>query len=123
MPRRVSIATKFFLTYFVITGTALAFAGVAGYVQFKRYAIEEVDHSLVNQDPRAPRPGEAPPPERGRGPAPPRSAPERGSSGSPGPPYRPPSSTVGLTGSGRSPGGRGLGAFSRCRAAPALGSG
>jgi len=49
MPRRVSIATKFFLTYFVITGTALAFAGVAGYVQFKRYAIEEVDHSLENQ--------------------------------------------------------------------------
>src|SRR4030067_492467 len=49
MRRRVSIATKFFLTYFVITGTALAFAGVAGYVQFKRYALEEVDHSLVNQ--------------------------------------------------------------------------
>src|SRR3989304_1500664 len=49
MPRRVSIAMKFFLTYFVITGTALAFAGVAGYLQFKRYAIEEVDQSLVNQ--------------------------------------------------------------------------
>src|SRR4030066_168851 len=49
MPRRVSIATKFFLTYFVISGTALAFAGVAGCVQFKRSAIEEVAHSLVNQ--------------------------------------------------------------------------
>ena len=49
MPRRLSIATKFFLTYFVITGTALSFAGVAGYLQFKRYAFEEVDQSLANQ--------------------------------------------------------------------------
>ncbi|HEU5360242.1 MAG TPA: ATP-binding protein [Candidatus Deferrimicrobiaceae bacterium] len=49
MPRRLSIATKFFLTYFVITGAALAFAGMAGYLQFKRYAIEEADASLKNQ--------------------------------------------------------------------------
>ena len=49
VPRRISIATKFFLTYFVITGTALAFAGIAGYIQFKRYAAEEVDRSLENQ--------------------------------------------------------------------------
>ncbi|HBO69906.1 MAG TPA: hypothetical protein DD658_07140 [Deltaproteobacteria bacterium] len=49
MARRLSIATKFFLTYFVITGTALAFAGIAGYLQFQRYAAEEVDQSLENQ--------------------------------------------------------------------------
>lgn len=49
MPRRLSIATKFFLTYFVITGTALAFAGMAGYIQFKRYVTEEADLSLKNQ--------------------------------------------------------------------------
>ena len=49
MPRRMSIATKFFLTYFVITGTALAFAGIAGYIQFKRYVIEEADASLKAQ--------------------------------------------------------------------------
>lgn len=49
MPRRFSIATKFFLTYFVITGTALAFAGIAGYIQFKRYVTEEADLSLKNQ--------------------------------------------------------------------------
>jgi two-component system phosphate regulon sensor histidine kinase PhoR len=49
LPRRISIAAKFFLTYFVITGTALAFAGVAGYLQFKRYVIEEADASLKAQ--------------------------------------------------------------------------
>lgn len=49
MARRLSIAAKFFLTYFVITGTALAFAGLAGYIQFKRYVREEADHSLMNQ--------------------------------------------------------------------------
>ncbi len=49
MPRRLSIASKFFLTYFVITGTALAFAGLAGYFQFKRYVIEEADASLKAQ--------------------------------------------------------------------------
>ncbi|MDX1815546.1 MAG: histidine kinase dimerization/phospho-acceptor domain-containing protein, partial [Thermodesulfobacteriota bacterium] len=49
MPRRISIAAKFFLTYFVITGTALAFAGVAGYLQFKQYVIEEADASLKAQ--------------------------------------------------------------------------
>jgi len=49
MPRRIPIATKFFLTYFVITGTALAFAGIAGYIQFKRYVIEEADASLKAQ--------------------------------------------------------------------------
>lgn len=49
MARRIPIATKFFLTYFVITGTALAFAGVAGYLQFQRYAAEEVDRTLENQ--------------------------------------------------------------------------
>jgi len=47
--RRFSISTKFFLTYFVITGAALAFAGMAGYIQFKRYVIEEADQSLRNQ--------------------------------------------------------------------------
>ncbi len=49
MQVRFSIAVKFFLTYFLITGTALAFAGIAGYVQFKRYAVDEADHSLQNQ--------------------------------------------------------------------------
>ncbi|MGE5190446.1 MAG: ATP-binding protein [Gemmatimonadota bacterium] len=49
MPARLSIAVKFFLTYFVITGTALAFAGIAGYLQFKRYAVDEADHALLNQ--------------------------------------------------------------------------
>ncbi len=49
MHRRLSIATKFFLTYFVITGTALAFAGVAGYIQFKRYVAEEADQNLKNE--------------------------------------------------------------------------
>ncbi len=49
MPRRISIAAKLFLTYFVITGAALAFAGIAGYIQFKRYVIEEADASLRNQ--------------------------------------------------------------------------
>jgi two-component system phosphate regulon sensor histidine kinase PhoR len=46
---RISIATKFFLTYFVITGVALAFAGMAGYHQFKKYAADEMDHSLQSQ--------------------------------------------------------------------------
>ena len=49
MPRRLSISTKFFLTYFVITGTALAFAGMAGYVQFQRYVREEANQSLKSQ--------------------------------------------------------------------------
>lgn len=49
MPGRYSIATKFFLTYFVITGAALASAGMAGYIQFKRYVTEEADLSLKNQ--------------------------------------------------------------------------
>jgi two-component system, OmpR family, phosphate regulon sensor histidine kinase PhoR len=49
LARRISIAAKFFLTYFVITGAALAFAGVAGYLQFKRYVIEEADASLKAQ--------------------------------------------------------------------------
>ncbi|MGB3398911.1 MAG: ATP-binding protein [Candidatus Deferrimicrobiaceae bacterium] len=49
MPRRIPIAAKFFLTYFVITGAALAFAGIAGYLQFKRYVIEEADASLKAQ--------------------------------------------------------------------------
>lgn len=49
MSRRISIATKIFLTYFVITGSALAFAGIAGYLQFKRYVTEEADQNLKNQ--------------------------------------------------------------------------
>jgi len=49
LPRRISIAAKFFLTYFVITGAALAFAGMAGYLQFKKYVIEEADASLKAQ--------------------------------------------------------------------------
>src|SRR5512145_1870587 len=49
MPRRFPIAAKIFLTYFLITGTALAVAGVAGYVQFNRYAVDEADHALRNQ--------------------------------------------------------------------------
>jgi len=49
VPRRLSIATKFFLTYFVITGTALTFAGVAAYIQFKQYVAEEADLSLKTQ--------------------------------------------------------------------------
>jgi two-component system phosphate regulon sensor histidine kinase PhoR len=46
---RISIATKFFLTYFVITGAALAFAGIAGYLQFRKYATDEVDGNLQRQ--------------------------------------------------------------------------
>jgi len=46
---RLSIATKFFLTYFVITGAALAFAGMAGYIQFRKYATDEVDGNLQRQ--------------------------------------------------------------------------
>jgi two-component system phosphate regulon sensor histidine kinase PhoR len=46
---RISIATKFFLTYFVITGAALAFAGLAGYLQFRKYAMDEVDGNLQRQ--------------------------------------------------------------------------
>ena len=46
---RRPIAVKFFLTYFLITWTALAFAGIAGYVQFKRYAVDEADVSLQRQ--------------------------------------------------------------------------
>ena len=49
MKARISIATKFFLTYFVITGVALAFAGMAGYLQFRKYALEEVDGNLLRQ--------------------------------------------------------------------------
>ena len=49
MQARISIATKFFLTYFVVTGTALAFAGIAGYVQFRSYVTEEADQSLEHQ--------------------------------------------------------------------------
>jgi two-component system phosphate regulon sensor histidine kinase PhoR len=46
---RISIATKFFLTYFVITGAALAFAGIAGYIQFRKYAMDELDGNLLRQ--------------------------------------------------------------------------
>ena len=49
MRARLSIATKFFLTYFVITGAALAFAGMAGYLQFRKYATDEVDGNLQRQ--------------------------------------------------------------------------
>jgi two-component system phosphate regulon sensor histidine kinase PhoR len=49
MPARISIATKFFLTYFFITGTALAFAGIAGYLQFRQYTMEETDGNLIRQ--------------------------------------------------------------------------
>ncbi|HEY7527593.1 MAG TPA: histidine kinase dimerization/phospho-acceptor domain-containing protein, partial [Candidatus Deferrimicrobiaceae bacterium] len=49
MRARISIATKFFLTYFVITGAALAFAGMAGYLQFRKYAMDEVDGNLQRQ--------------------------------------------------------------------------
>ncbi|PWB67387.1 MAG: hypothetical protein C3F14_02310 [Deltaproteobacteria bacterium] len=49
MRTRISIATKFFLTYFVITGAALAFAGMAGYLQFRKYAMDEVDGNLQRQ--------------------------------------------------------------------------
>ncbi|HSL92733.1 MAG TPA: hypothetical protein VK863_08790, partial [Candidatus Limnocylindrales bacterium] len=49
MRARISIATKFFLTYFVITGAALAFAGIAGYLQFRKYATDEVDGNLQRQ--------------------------------------------------------------------------
>ncbi|HZW36353.1 MAG: ATP-binding protein [Deltaproteobacteria bacterium] len=49
MRSRITIATKFFLTYFVITGAALAFAGTAGYLQFRKYAMDEVDGNLRRQ--------------------------------------------------------------------------
>ncbi|MBM2828096.1 MAG: hypothetical protein HW408_628 [Actinobacteria bacterium] len=49
MRARLSIATKYFLTYFVITGVALAFAGTAGYLQFRKYATDEVDGNLQRQ--------------------------------------------------------------------------
>jgi two-component system phosphate regulon sensor histidine kinase PhoR len=47
VPRRSAIALKFFLTYFVITAAALAFTGAAGYIQFRRFAIEEADRQLL----------------------------------------------------------------------------
>jgi len=49
LPGRLSIATKFFLTYFVITGVALSFAGMAGYLQFRKYAMDEMDGNLQRQ--------------------------------------------------------------------------
>ncbi len=47
MARRPTIAVKFFLTYFVITAVALAFAGAASYHQFRKYALEETDRQLL----------------------------------------------------------------------------
>src|SRR5512138_2828669 len=47
MARRSSIAVKFFLTYFVITAAALAVAGGAGYLQFRKYAVDETDRQLL----------------------------------------------------------------------------
>ncbi len=49
MAHRPSIAVKFFLTYFVITAVALAFAGSAGYYQFRKYALDETDRQLLRQ--------------------------------------------------------------------------
>ncbi len=49
MPRRLPIAARFFLTYFLVTGTALAAAGIAGYLQFKQHATDEADHALKNE--------------------------------------------------------------------------
>ena len=49
MARRIPIAARIFATYFAITGAALAAAGIAGYLQFQRYAIDEADHALRNQ--------------------------------------------------------------------------
>ncbi len=49
MARRLPIAARIFLTYFLITGSALAVAGIAGYLQFQRYAVDEADHALRNQ--------------------------------------------------------------------------
>lgn len=49
MFRRVGVVWKFFATYFLITGVALAFAGIAGYIQFREHAIEEIDQRLVAQ--------------------------------------------------------------------------
>jgi two-component system phosphate regulon sensor histidine kinase PhoR len=45
--RRRSIAVKFFLTYFVIAAAALAFAGVASWLQFRKYAGDETDRQLL----------------------------------------------------------------------------
>ncbi len=49
MARRIPIAARIFLTYFLITGSALAAAGIAGYLQFQRHAVDEADHALRNQ--------------------------------------------------------------------------
>ncbi len=49
MARRFPIAARLFLTYFIITGTALAVAGVAGYLQFQRHAVDETDQALRSQ--------------------------------------------------------------------------
>jgi two-component system phosphate regulon sensor histidine kinase PhoR len=49
VPRRSSLAFKFFLTYFVITAAALGIAGTAGYLQFRRFALEETDRQLLRQ--------------------------------------------------------------------------
>ncbi len=49
MARRIPIAARIFFTYFLITGSALAAAGIAGYVQFQRYAVDETDHALRSQ--------------------------------------------------------------------------
>jgi two-component system phosphate regulon sensor histidine kinase PhoR len=47
--RRPSIAFKFFVTYFVVAAAALAFAGAASWVQFRRYASAESDRQLSRQ--------------------------------------------------------------------------
>ncbi len=49
MARRIPIAARIFLTYFFITGAALAAAGIAGYLQFQRHAVDETDHALRSQ--------------------------------------------------------------------------
>lgn len=49
MPHRSSLAIKFFLTYFVITAVALGIAGTAGYLQFRKFALEETDRQLLRQ--------------------------------------------------------------------------
>jgi two-component system phosphate regulon sensor histidine kinase PhoR len=45
--RRSAIASRFFLTYFVVTAAALAVAGGAGYLQFRKYAVDEADRQLL----------------------------------------------------------------------------
>ncbi len=49
MARRLPIAARLFLAWVAVAGPALAAAGIAGYVQFRRHAVDEADRALRSQ--------------------------------------------------------------------------